>query len=238
MIPIVNTPRSHIPAITHVDYSARIQSVSGERNPYYYEVIKEFDKLTGCPVIVNTSFNVRGEPIVCTPQEAYACFMRTEMDVLVLEDTILYKGDQPEFAEKEDWREKFAENKESGHGSFEQNQHLTSDGERILKWAESSYSLLQEQQILTVIDREINSYWEERRTGQGICEYGFETPMQIKDQLEELWKNQDVMQEMVTVSMVSLMKAMPREQQEELLPVEDGSLKRQEVEIPDYVYIF
>lgn len=221
-----------------MDYSARIQSVSGERNPYYYEVIKEFDKLTGCPVIVNTSFNVRGEPIVCTPQEAYACFMRTEMDVLVLEDMILYKEEQPEFAEEEDWREKFSENKESEYDSHEKNYHLTSDGERILKWAESNYTLTSEQQILTRIDKDMESYWEERQPGQEICGYGFETPVQIKEQLEELWKTQDVMQEMVTVSMVSLMKAKSKEQQEELLFVKDDSISQQEIEIPDYVYIF
>ena len=88
---VVNNKRSDIPAVTHVDYSARIQTVSKERNEYYYELIKAFERKTGCGVIVNTSFNVRGEPIVCTPREAYECFMRTDMDVLVLENCILYK---------------------------------------------------------------------------------------------------------------------------------------------------
>lgn len=104
MLEIVKQKRSDIPAVTHVDYSARIQTVSKEQNPYYYRVIDEFKKLTGCSVIVNTSFNVRGEPIVCTPQNAYECFMRTDMDVLVLEDCILYKAEQPEWNETEDWR--------------------------------------------------------------------------------------------------------------------------------------
>lgn len=107
LLPIVNRKRSDIPAVTHVDYSARIQSVSRERNEYYYGVIKAFEEQTGCGVIVNTSFNVRGEPIVCTPKEAYDCFMRTEMDVLVLENCILYKEKQPEFVEAEDWRERY-----------------------------------------------------------------------------------------------------------------------------------
>ena len=80
----LNVPRSDVPAITHVDYSARVQTVCEETNPDYYGVIKEFDRLTGCPVIVNTSFNVRGEPIVCTSEDAYRCFMRTDMDYLVL----------------------------------------------------------------------------------------------------------------------------------------------------------
>ena len=97
-------PRSDIPAVTHVDYSARIQTVNKERNPGFYPLLQAFKELTGCGVLVNTSFNVRGEPIVCSPQDAYTCFMRTEMDVLVLEDTLLMKEDQPVFQDVEDWR--------------------------------------------------------------------------------------------------------------------------------------
>lgn len=104
MLEIVKQKRSDIPAVTHVDYSSRIQTVTEECNPYYYHVLKEFNKLTGCSVIVNTSFNVRGEPIVCTPQNAYECFMRTEMDVLVLENCVLYKEEQPRYEEEDDWR--------------------------------------------------------------------------------------------------------------------------------------
>jgi carbamoyltransferase len=96
--------RSDIPAVTHLDYSARLQTVNKEHKPDYYEVISEFEKLTGCSVIVNTSFNVRGEPIICTPEDAYRCFMRTEMDVLVMEDCILFKKEQPAWEEKGDWR--------------------------------------------------------------------------------------------------------------------------------------
>jgi carbamoyltransferase len=73
-----------VPAITHVDYSARVQTVDSERHGRYYKVVKHFEELTGCPLIINTSFNVRGEPIVCTPQDAYRCFMMTNMDVLVM----------------------------------------------------------------------------------------------------------------------------------------------------------
>jgi len=97
--------RSDIPAVTHLDYSARIQSVNREVNPDYYDLIRAFEKVTGCPVIVNTSFNVRGEPIVCTPEDAYRCFMRTEMDVLVIEDCVLFKEEQPAWQEGEGWRE-------------------------------------------------------------------------------------------------------------------------------------
>lgn len=96
--------RSDIPAITHLDYSARIQTVNRGVKPDYHQVISEFEKLTGCGVIVNTSFNVRGEPIVCTPEDAYRCFMRTEMDVLVLEGCILYKEEQPLWKEEREWR--------------------------------------------------------------------------------------------------------------------------------------
>lgn len=105
LIKIVNQKRSDIPAVTHVDYSARIQTVDEDRNPYFYNVLEEYNKISGCGVVVNTSFNVRGEPIVCTPKDAYLCFMRTDMDVLVLENCILYKERQPEFKEDRDWRD-------------------------------------------------------------------------------------------------------------------------------------
>ena len=103
----LNIPRSTLPAITHVDYSARVQTVSKEFNPRYYGLIKAFKKLTNCPLIVNTSFNVRGEPIVCTPQDAYRCFMRTEMDILVLQNQILYKTNQPKLEKDETWKQEF-----------------------------------------------------------------------------------------------------------------------------------
>ena len=89
----VNIPRSAIPAVTHVDYSARIQTVDDGRNPRLAGLLRAFQARTGCPVLVNTSFNVRGEPIVCTPDDAYRCFLATGMDALVLEDAILLKQD-------------------------------------------------------------------------------------------------------------------------------------------------
>ncbi len=103
----LNVKRSEIPAVTHVDYSARIQTVRRETNPLYWEIIEAFRQRTGCPVVVNTSFNVRGEPIVCTPQDSYRCFMRTEMDALVLETCVLDKKEQPKFEERSDWRNEF-----------------------------------------------------------------------------------------------------------------------------------
>lgn len=92
----LNIPRSSIPAITHVDYSARVQTVHKETNPRYHDLLEKFQELTGCPVLINTSFNVRGEPIVCTPEDSYKCFMGTEMDLLVLNDFVLFKKEQPE----------------------------------------------------------------------------------------------------------------------------------------------
>ena len=103
----LNVPRSTIPAVTHVDYSARIQTVHRETNPRYHELIRRFEALTGCGVIVNTSFNVRGEPIVCTPEDAYRCFMRTEMDYLVVGNYLLAKTYQPERPRDESWRQEF-----------------------------------------------------------------------------------------------------------------------------------
>ena len=103
----LNVPRSTIPAVTHVDYSARVQTVRPDENGIYYDLIAEFGRQTGCPVIVNTSFNVRGEPIVCTPEDAYRCFMRTEMDVLVVEDFVLEKPAQGELKEDIAWQEVF-----------------------------------------------------------------------------------------------------------------------------------
>ena len=103
----LNVPRSDLPAITHIDYSARIQTVSRETNPDYYDLIQTFEGLTGCAVVVNTSFNVRGEPIVCTPADAYQCFMRTHIDVLVLGSFLLQKQTQPTWKESEEWQKEF-----------------------------------------------------------------------------------------------------------------------------------
>jgi carbamoyltransferase len=99
--------RSALPAITHVDYSARIQTVHQSTNPGYYRLLEAFKRRTGCAVLVNTSFNVRGEPIVCTPEDAYRCFMRTEMDYLVMEDHLLAKRDQPAWQTDDSWRTEF-----------------------------------------------------------------------------------------------------------------------------------
>ncbi len=103
----LNVVRSDLPSITHVDYSARIQTVHAETNPLYHALLTRFRDLTGCPVLVNTSFNVRGEPIVCTPKDAYLCFMRTEMDVLVLGSFVLDKHRQPKLEQDVDWRAQY-----------------------------------------------------------------------------------------------------------------------------------
>jgi carbamoyltransferase len=103
----LNVPRSDVPAVTHLDYSARIQTVHADTNPLYHALISRFHALTGCPLLVNTSFNVRGEPIVCTPEDAYRCFMRTEMDYLALGPFLLDKRRQPALREHVDWRQEF-----------------------------------------------------------------------------------------------------------------------------------
>ena len=103
----LNIARSVIPAVTHVDYSARIQSVSAKTNPRYHEMITKFNEKYDCPVIVNTSFNVRGEPIVCTPNDAYVCFMRTEMDYLIIENFLLKKNDQKPLDSDVNWQDEF-----------------------------------------------------------------------------------------------------------------------------------
>jgi carbamoyltransferase len=103
----LQVPRSRLPAITHVDYSARVQTVHEETNPRFAALLRAFEERSGCPVLVNTSFNVRGEPIVGSPEDAYRCFMRTEMDFLVIEGFLLDKQDQPPWREKEDWRQEF-----------------------------------------------------------------------------------------------------------------------------------
>jgi len=103
----LNIPRSEIPAVTHVDYSARIQTVHKETNPRYYDLISHFEERSGCSIVVNTSFNVRGEPIVCTPEDAYRCFMRTEMDYLVLENYLLPKSEQIPWKQDDAWKNEF-----------------------------------------------------------------------------------------------------------------------------------
>ena len=107
LLSAVRQERSTIPAVTHVDYSARVQTVDDETHPDYRAVIAAFEELTGCAAVVNTSFNVRGEPIVCTPQDAYRCFMRTEMDLLVLEDCLLEKPKQPEPDDDDSWKQEY-----------------------------------------------------------------------------------------------------------------------------------
>jgi len=107
-IDLLNVPKSDIPAVTHVDYSARVQTVHEDSNRPYYRLLKAFEAKTGYGVIVNTSFNVRGEPIVCTPEDAYRCFMRTGIDVLVLGNCILEKSEQTPWAEDTNWQEEFA----------------------------------------------------------------------------------------------------------------------------------
>lgn len=104
----LNVPRSRVPAITHVDYSARIQTVHRETNPRFHSLIEAFNQLTGCAMLINTSFNVRGEPIVCTPQDAFRCFMRTGMDYLVLGNHLLAKSDQREQDRNLSWQDEFA----------------------------------------------------------------------------------------------------------------------------------
>ena len=106
-IDLLNVPRSDIPAATHVDYSARVQTVHRETNPRYYNLLKAFEARTGCGVVVNTSFNVRNEPIVCTPEDAYRCFMRSAIDILVLENCVVYKAEQKPLAEDADWQQEF-----------------------------------------------------------------------------------------------------------------------------------
>jgi carbamoyltransferase len=104
----VNTPRSSVPAITHVDYSARVQTVDVDRNPRFHRLLQAFFRLTGCPMLVNTSFNVRGEPIVCTPQDAWRCFLATDMDILVL-DYCLVDKQRLRSATANDRREEYLE---------------------------------------------------------------------------------------------------------------------------------
>ena len=106
-IDLLNVPRSDIPAATHVDYSARVQTVHRETNPRYYNLLKAFEARTGCGVVVNTSFNVRNEPIVCTPEDAYRCFMRSAIDILVLENCVVYKTEQKPLAEEANWQQEF-----------------------------------------------------------------------------------------------------------------------------------
>ena len=106
-IDLLKIIRSKIPAVTHVDYSARIQTVNNQSNPMFYNLLTEFDKLTGCPVLINTSFNVRGEPIVLTPEDSYRCFMRTNMDVLVVGNFVFIKEKQPKLKDIDNWKEQF-----------------------------------------------------------------------------------------------------------------------------------
>ncbi len=103
----LNIARSVIPAVTHIDYSARIQTISKKTNPLFYQLINKFYQITNFPVVINTSFNVRGEPIVCNHQDSYRCFMRTKMDLLAIENFILYKDEQPDFIDNQNWQQQY-----------------------------------------------------------------------------------------------------------------------------------
>ena len=103
----LNVARGDIPAVTHVDYSARLQTVDRATNPLYHRLLSEFDKKYACPVIINTSFNVRGEPIVCRPEDAYKCFMRTNMDYLLLGNFLIDKTKQKNIVENSDWKKEY-----------------------------------------------------------------------------------------------------------------------------------
>ncbi len=107
MLALINQPRSDIPAVTHVDYSARVQTVNLDDKPDFYKIIKALEDITGCGVVANTSFNIRGEPIVCSPKDAYLCFMRTKIDLLVIEDYLLWKDQQPAYDDNQDWRREY-----------------------------------------------------------------------------------------------------------------------------------
>jgi len=106
-IDLLNVPKSDIPAATHVDYSARVQTVHEDTNPRYYKLIKAFESKTGCALLVNTSFNVRNEPIVCSPEDAYRCFMRSAIDILVLENCVLLKTEQKPTESDTNWQQEF-----------------------------------------------------------------------------------------------------------------------------------
>jgi carbamoyltransferase len=106
-IDLLNVPKSDIPAATHVDYSARVQTVHEDTNPRYYKLIKAFESKTGCALVVNTSFNVRNEPIVCSPEDAYRCFMRSAIDILVLENCVLLKTEQKPTESDTSWQQEF-----------------------------------------------------------------------------------------------------------------------------------
>jgi len=106
-IDLLNVPKSDIPAATHVDYSARVQTVDLDINPRYYKLLKAFERKTGCGLLVNTSFNVRNEPIVCSPEDAYRCFMRTAIDILVMENCVLYKTEQEPLEGDTNWQQEF-----------------------------------------------------------------------------------------------------------------------------------
>lgn len=217
MLEIVKQKRSDIPAVTHVDYSARIQTVSKERNLYFYNVINEFKKRTGCSVIVNTSFNVRGEPIVCRPREAYDCFMRTDMDVLVLENFILKKKSNLD-----------GKNLRIGVNSI----RLT---ERILSMKNKEISMFYDWSIQNKrnynnfsVDKNMKSYFIQRNDNNYIDQYGFTSILELKAELGRMWSGDSAMEKIAKPVAVATMKNQPK-----------NTNDRKEIEVlNEYIYIF
>lgn len=191
---ILRQPRSDIPAVTHVDYSARVQTVSEDTNPEFHRLIRAFKNRTGAGVVVNTSFNVRGEPIVCSPKDAYNCFMRTEIDLLVLEDVLLWKTNQPAFNDTEDWRNKVAKARQALSKSNKSDLATFYELEALA--AAARLRARGRALIVPGPDPALESYWTVRATNRrrlvDIEELGARTPDELESRLHKLWAESDL----------------------------------------------
>lgn len=221
LLPAVKAQRSDIPAVTHVDYSARLQTVAEDTNPHFYKILKAFEDLTGCGVLVNTSFNLRGEPIVCTPKDACECFMKSNMDALIIENFILYKAEQINNA---------APCQESNsRRSSAKFVDLETEKLKILEWAQENFS---PNNFLAKPNSNAESFFTPFDNSANVIEYEFQTLPELKALLLQLWQNEPVLQKIALTVSVAAFKSKPIKNS--FVSEEMSSL----LEVPDFIYEF
>jgi Carbamoyltransferase C-terminus len=192
LLEALRQPRSDIPAVTHVDYSARVQTVAEETNPEFYRLIRAFKNRTGVGVLVNTTFNLRGEPIVCLPKDAYNCFMRSGMDLLVLEDALLWKANQPAFKGTDESRNAVAETRPTAPNGPD----LAAFYELEAPPAAARTRARGQALLASGADPTVESYWTARPTNRrrltDFEELGARSPDELEKRLHRLWTEADL----------------------------------------------
>ena len=221
IISAVKAQRSDIPAVTHVDFSARLQTVAAETNPHFYRILKAFEKLTACGVLVNTSLNLRGEPIACTPRDACECFMKSEMDALIIENFVLYKEEQIN---------RPARHVEStSRSSRVRDENFETEKLKILEWARENFS---PNNFLLNRNSNPKSFFVPFDNSDNVIKYDFQTLPELKNLLLKIWAEEPVLQKIALAVAIAAFKARP---------AQNFSASKEfsaPMEVPDFIYEF